>query len=171
MNKCIWSLSLVAIACFPIAGQSANGQRQAEVAKLGAEVMPFNLKDTTHVFTKTNSGGTQRVVAKDASNAEQTKLVRAHLKAIQGQFQKGDFSGPSHIHGVGMPGLVELESSKPGKIKIAYKDVPGGAELAYRAQDGKLVTALHKWVDAQLSDHGADAKEGHPHLHGNMPKN
>src|SRR5204863_9805216 len=29
-----------------------------------------------------------------------------------------------------------------------------------------LVAALHEWIDAQLSDHGADAHEGHEHRHG-----
>ena len=171
MNKYIWSVALVAMACLPIAGQSANVQRQAEVARLGAEVMPFNLKDTIHIFTKTDSGGTQRVVAKDMSNAEQVKLVREHLREIQSQFQQGDFSGPSHIHGVDMPGLAELKDSTPGQIAIAYKDVTGGAELTYHAKDAKLAMALHQWFDAQLSDHGADAMEGHQLHHGNMLKN
>jgi hypothetical protein len=31
-----------------------------------------------------------------------------------------------------------------------------------------LVGALHKWFDAQLSDHGADAMEGHHHDHAKM---
>lgn len=37
-----------------------------------------------------------------------------------------------------------------------------GAELDYKTTDPKLVAALHKWFDAQLSDHGSDAMEGSP---------
>lgn len=123
--------------------------------------MPFRLDATTHVFTKTPQGGVQRVVAKDANDGPQVGLVRQHLHEIQAQFLKGDFSGPSHIHGMQMPGLAELDRAKPGQIAIAYRDVEAGGELAYQTTDGQLVTALHQWFDAQVSDHGADAMEGH----------
>ena len=130
--------------------------------------MPFSLNATTHIFTKAAEGGIQRVVAKNAADREQTKLVREHLQEIKRQFLSGDFSGPSHIHGQGMPGLDELRSAEPGQIAIDYREVDGGAELAYRTTDPKKVAALHRWFDAQLSDHGADAMEGHQHHHGDM---
>jgi hypothetical protein len=144
---------------------AADEQRQVEVAKLGADVMPFNLKATTHIFTKSSDGGTQRVVAKNAADTTQVRLVRAHLHDIQAQFLKRDFSGPAHIHGNEMPGLADLKAAKPGQVAIEYKDVDGGAELTYRTADAKLVSALHEWFDAQLSDHGTDAMAGHPHHH------
>jgi hypothetical protein len=62
-----------------------------------------------------------------------------------------------------MPGLAELQAAKPGQIAIAYRDILGGAELAYTTSDANLAAALHRWFDAQLSDHGADAMEGHAH--------
>lgn len=68
-----------------------------------------------------------------------------------------------HIHGNDMPGLAELRAAKLGQIGITYRDVKGGVELKYRAKEPRLVTALHNWFDAQLSDHGADAIEGHHH--------
>jgi hypothetical protein len=139
----------------------ADAQRQAEVAGRGKDVMPFSLAATTHVFTKTAEGGVQKVVAKNSANAAQVKLVRQHLQEIRDQFLKGDFSGPSHIHGQDMPGLADLKLAKPGQIAIVYKEVKGGAELAYNTTDASLVAALHKWFDAQLSDHGKDAMEGH----------
>jgi hypothetical protein len=96
---------------------------------------------------------------------------REHLRDIQAQFLKGEFSGPTHIHGAEMPGLVELEAAKPGQIAIDYKVVDAGAELRYRTTDARLVLALHQWFDAQLSDHGADAMAGHHHHdHGAMMK-
>lgn len=143
----------------------ADEARQQEVAKRGADVMPFQLAATTHIFTKTEDGGTQQVIAKDSGNLTQVKLVRQHLQDIQASFLKGDFSGPSHIHGNEMPGLAVLKSAKPGQISIAYREVNGGAELAYRTQKRELVDALHAWFDAQLSDHGADAMAGHDMHH------
>jgi hypothetical protein len=139
----------------------ADAQRQAEVSQRGNDVMPFSLPATTHIFTKSAEGGIQRVVVKKSSGTTQVKLVRKHLQEIREQFLNGDFSGPSHIHGQDMPGLAELKEATPGKIVIAYKDVKDGAELSYKTADATLVAALHKWFDAQLSDHGMDAVEGH----------
>ena len=93
----------------------AEASRQEVVAARGADVMPFSLKATTHVFTKTDQGGIQQVVAKDPKDAQQVRLTREHLQEIAGQFAKGDFSGPSHIHGNDMPGLNDLKQAKPGR--------------------------------------------------------
>ena len=75
--------------------------------------MPFNLKATTHIFTKTADGGVQRVVAKSAADVHQVKPVRLHLHDIQTQFLEGDYSGPAHIHGAEMPGLADLKAARP----------------------------------------------------------
>jgi hypothetical protein len=168
MNRKMLFLVIAVTASMPFVAHSADTQRQAEVAKRGADVMPFNLKATTHIFSKSADGGTQRVVAKDKSDAAQVSLVRTHLRKIQAQFQSGDFSGPSHIHGNDMPGLEQLKAARPGEISIVYQDVEGGAELRYRSAHPELVSALHAWFDAQLSDHGTDATAGHQHHHGHM---
>lgn len=143
-----------------------DAQRQSEVAERGKDVMPFSLPATTHIFSKSAEGGVQQVIAKKVDDTAQVKLVRQHLKEIRAQFLKGDFSGPSHIHGQDMPGLAELRDAKPGQVDIAYKNVNGGAELIYKTANASLVAALHKWFDAQLSDHGKDAKEGHANHEG-----
>ena len=165
MTKLFLHVMILAVFASPFAAVAADGPRQAEVAKLGADVMPFSLKATTHVFTKTADGGTQRVVAKSVADTNQVRLVREHLLDIQAQFLKGDFSGPMHIHGNDMPGLAVLKAAKPDQVFIRYKDTEGGAELTYRTADAIVVAALHEWFDAQLSDHGADATTGHQHHH------
>jgi hypothetical protein len=147
---------------------AADAGRQAEVSRRGKDVMPFSLAATRHIFTKTPKGGVQQVVAKNAKDATQVKLVRQHLREIQGQFRAGDFSGPTHIHGAQMPGLAALQAARPGQIAIRYRDIPRGGELSYATTDADLVAALHQWFDAQLSDHGHDAMAGHPH-HGAAP--
>lgn len=142
-----------------------DAHRQAEISKLGPDVMPFSLKATIHIFTKTTRGGVQRVVAKSSTDAKQVRLVREHLRDIQAQFLKGDFSGPTYIHGEEMPGLAALKAAKRDQIAITYKDVASGAELSYRTSDRRLATALHQWFDAQVSDHGLDAMAGHAGHH------
>lgn len=155
--------AMTALTVFAVAGAvyAADNQRQAEVERRGADVMPFNLKGTTHSFTKTEGGGIQRVIVNNPADTQQVMLVREHLRTIQRQFANGDFSGPTHIHGASMPGLAILKAAKPGQVDIQYKDVPAGAELSYHSADKKVVSALHDWFDAQLSDHGAHAMGGH----------
>jgi len=145
---------------------TADAQRQAEVARRGAEVMPFELAKTRHVFTKTASGGTQRVVAKNAGDVAEVRLVRSHLREVGAQFRRGDYSAPERIHGESMAGLDALRAAPPGTVSVRYADVPGGGLLTYSSSDAKLIAALHRWFDAQLSDHGADATAGHAHPQG-----
>jgi hypothetical protein len=147
------------------AAPAGDGHRQADVARRGADVMPFSLDATLHVFTRQRNGGVQRVLARDRGDAHQVALVRQHLREIRAQFLRGDFSGPSHIHGADMPGLAELQAAAPGQLAIRYREVPGGAELVFRSRSRKLVAALHQWFDAQVSDHGKDAMAGHEHHH------
>ncbi len=43
------------------------------------------------------------------------------------------------------------------QIKVSYSALPTGAEIAFETTDLHLLTAIHRWFDAQLSEHGADA--------------
>lgn len=123
--------------------------------------MPFSLEQTTHIFTKTEKGGLQQVIVKEVSNTEQVKLMQAHLSKISRNFAQGDFSDPARIHGEDMPGLAELRRAKPGEIKVEYKELSNGAQIAYATDDPVLIEAIHRWFDAQLSDHARHAIPGH----------
>jgi hypothetical protein len=136
--------------------------RQEEVAGRGAKVMPFDLEQTMHVFQELEDGGLQKVVVKDPLNKKQIALIQAHLKQESEKFRKGDFSDPAKIHGESMPGLAELKAGA-SKMDIRYAALPDGAQIRYTAKDAKLVTALHRWFDAQVSDHGHHATTGHSH--------
>ncbi|MFL9941906.1 aspartate carbamoyltransferase [Paraburkholderia graminis] len=162
------TLGMMAGLNVPLKSFATDAERQAGVATRGAEVMPFSLKATTHIFTKSENGGSQQVIAKSPSDSGQTQLIRKHLREIQKQFQRGDFSGPARTHGTDMPGLAQLSAAKPGQISIAYKDIKGGGKLTFHSDDPNLVSSIHAWFDAQLSDHGADAMDGHMHHHQGM---
>jgi len=143
--------------------EKASEQRLDEVVQRGSHVMPFNLEQTTHIFSKTEKGGVQQVIVKDPANAEQIKLIREHLTKISHEFQQGDFSNPAKIHGDSMPGLDELRKAKPNQIEIVYKELSNGAEINYSTDSPVLINAIHQWFDAQLSDHARHAISGHSH--------
>ena len=155
---------LVLLATIPAyAVEKADEQRLNAVVERGSHVMPFDLEQTTHVFSKTEDGGVQQVIVKDPDNAEQIKLIRQHLTKISDEFKRGDFSNPAKIHGDAMPGLAELRKAKPNQIAIVYKELPDGAEIKYSSDNPTLINAIHQWFDAQLSDHARHAVSGHPH--------
>jgi len=134
----------------------ASAQRLNEVAERGRHVMPFHLDKTRHIFNKTGQGGIQQVIAKDANDSEQIGLIRQHLADISERFKHGDFSKQRRIHGDDMPGLLDLIGNYP-HITFNYRDLPNGAEIAYVAEDSMLIDAIHRYFDAQLSDHGHHA--------------
>jgi hypothetical protein len=137
---------------------SATAAREAQIATRGAQVMPFDLEQTMHVFHSLNDGGLQSVRAKDPANPEQIALIQAHLKEEAEKFQRGDFSDPDKIHGEDMPGLAELKAGV-GQIGIQYLPLPDGGQIRYTAKDPALVMAIHHWFMAQRADHGAHAAD------------
>ncbi|MDP1549060.1 MAG: aspartate carbamoyltransferase [Nitrosomonas sp.] len=160
----VFGLTLLTI--LPVyAVEKADEDRLDEVAERGAHVMPFDLEKTTHVFSKTDTGGIQQVIANDKSDTKQISLIRSHLSGITDEFKQGNFSNPEKIHGASMPGLAELKTAKTGQIKIEYKELPDGAEITYSTHIEKLKLAIHQWFDAQLSDHARHAVSGHSHQH------
>jgi len=124
--------------------------------------MPFNLDATMHQFEPTPQGGIQQVTAHDPADTEQIRLIRAHLQHEATKFRSGDFSDPAAIHGPAMPGLAELRAGAE-RIVVQYRDLPAGGQITYSTDDPALVQAIHRWFDAQLSDHGKHALPGPSH--------
>lgn len=51
-----------------------------------------------------------------------------------------------------MPGIDALRTRYEG-IDVSYRDLPDGAEIAYRTDDPQLAAAVRTWFAAQLRDH------------------
>ena len=140
-------------ACLGVAAQTP----QQHVHSMAHQVMPFDMSKTLHVFRMTETGGAMRVVARDDQASEQIALIRQHLRHEAMQFQAGSYADPATLHGAGMPGLKEIQAGA-ASIKVAYEALPLGASITCETRDLHLLTALHRWFGAQLSEHGADAR-------------
>jgi hypothetical protein len=138
----------------PAAMATPGADRQTHVAAAGAQVMPFDLNRTTHMFTDLPDGGREIVTANDPTDTEQIALIRAHLQMEADKFSAGDFADPAAIHGNRMPGLAQLKAGFTS-IEFHYEALPNGASITYRSADPTLVTALHVWFAVQRSDHGS----------------
>ena len=133
-----------------------QASRQTMVHDMGGQVMPFNLGETMHIFEMTESGGVQQVIANDPNDAAQIDLIQQHLAFEATRFSSGDFSDPTTLHGNDLPGIAEL-SVAAEQVHIEYSALPDGAQIVFTADDIELITAIHRWFGAQLSDHGSDA--------------
>ena len=163
MSKIIWLMLVMLLALVGCQSQTAapaNPTRLAEVAGRGAEVMPFDLERTTHIFEKRDNGGLQQVISDDG-DAAQIELIRAHLTEEAERFSQGDFHDPQMIHGENMAGVHQLITGYQ-RLDLEYSDLENGAQILYTTTDAELVTALHTWFDAQVSDHGAHAQDDRP---------
>lgn len=137
---------------------SVNAQtHQEHVHNMSHSVMPFEMAKTLHIFKMTESGGVQTVVVKDIGDTNQIALIQHHLHMESEMFQHGDYSDPASLHGADMPGLKELHIGA-SSIKVSYTALPNGGEITFETTDLHLLTALHRWFGAQLSEHGADAR-------------
>lgn len=140
-------------AAFAIPAQTT----QQHIHRMSHHVMPFDMSKTVHVFRMTDAGGIQQVLVRNAADADQIVLIRRHLKHEAENFRRGDYADPAHLHGAAMPGLKDLQANAK-HIHVSYRELPLGAQIKFETKSRHLLTAIHRWFGAQLSEHGADAR-------------
>ena len=143
-NKLFIAVLAANTALSVYAQEQASEARLDQIAQKGAQIMPFNLDQTVHVFSKKEDGGLQQVVVKNQANTGQIKLIRQHLNEIANKFKQGDFSDPSKLHGDNMPGLAMLKKARPGEINIIYTELSDGAQIYYTSDNTELIIDILK---------------------------
>ena len=138
-------------------GSDQLADRQEAVAAAGAEIMPFDLDATTHIFIDTETGGIQEVIADDPTDTASVEMIVQHLTEEAAKFNVGDFSDPEAIHGESMPGLATLKD-RYDEVEIELIVEEDGATLIYTTTEAEVVGAIHDWFTAQTSDHGSHAE-------------
>jgi len=141
---------------FPATHPSAQAV-QEHVHSASHAVMPFDISRTVHIFKMTELGGTESVVTRDPAATDQRDLIREHLRHEAAEFRKGNYSDPATLHGAGMPGIAELQKGA-AHVRVSFSYLPNGASITFETPDIGLLTAIHRWFGAQLSEHGSDAR-------------
>jgi hypothetical protein len=149
-------LAAALVAALSTSARAADSAHQAQVERNSEHVMPFSMDATMHTFVPTPTGGVQTVTVHNGA-AKQVFLVRSHLRKEAQAFAHGDFTDPASIHGGSMPGLQRMHAGAQ-HISVRYSEVHNGAAITYTTSDSGLVSAVHAWFKAQVSDHGAHAK-------------
>ncbi|MFY9739089.1 MAG: hypothetical protein WAK11_08535 [Candidatus Cybelea sp.] len=156
MNHNISVITLVvAMAITPVVA-SADTQSNT-VMQRGYQIMPFDMTAAMHMFLPDSTGGVLEVMFYNMDHRQIT-LVRSHLLAEAAKFARGDYSDPAYIHGQGMPGLGQLESSA-SSVSVRYFETPTGAAITFSSAEAGVVSAIHQWLAAQQQDHGSAAMQ------------
>ena len=156
MRHVVWlgaALMLANLVSVPSPAQT----KQEHVHAAAGGVMPFNMSKALHIFKMTDTGGVQTVVAREPVTSDQVALIRMHLRHEAAMFEKGNYSDPSGLHGADMPGLTDLQKGG-ARVRVSYAELANGAEITFKTEDLHLLTAIHRWFGAQLSEHGSDAR-------------
>jgi hypothetical protein len=156
MNKLLCVIMAGVVLCV-VSPLWAKATQQEHVHQMSHTVMPFDVSVTLHIFKMTEQGGIERVITRKADMSNQVALIQQHLRHEAEEFQKGNYSDPAMLHGENMPGLNELQEGA-SHIKVSYTALQNGAEITFETTNLHLLTAIHRWFGAQLSEHGADAK-------------
>jgi hypothetical protein len=121
-------------------------------------VMLSDLAEATHIFRMTDSGGVARVIIRGGTVQDQAAvaLIRQQLQHKADAFRRGDYSDPASSSGGDMPGQKDLRAGA-AHIKVSCSFLPTGAEITFETTDRHLVTAIHRWFGAQLSERDVDA--------------
>ena len=134
-------LKLMTLALALLAAAPAPAQHTGRAAgHLGAQVMPFDLVRSLHVFTPTPRGGMQEVISRDG-DAAQVRLIQAHLRHEADAFARGDYADPMAIHGTNMPGVESLRQGAD-RVRVSFELIRQGARIRFETADPRLVTAV-----------------------------
>jgi len=144
------AIMALVLAALPFAVRADNSH-QNMVMEHGAQVMPFDQKQATHMFLPNSTGGVIEIVVHNME-ATQIALVRSHLLQEAAMFARGDYSDPAYIHGTAMPGLARLKSAA-SRVSVRYFETPSGAAITFASTDQDLVSAIHQWLAVQQRDH------------------
>jgi hypothetical protein len=108
---------------------------------------------SAHHFALSDDGGSIRLEASGADQAEARDHIRAHLRMIARAFAEGDFSMPTRIHDQVPPGLDVMKARRDA-IRYAYADLPAGGSVTITTHDPEALVAVHAFLRFQIADHG-----------------
>ena len=149
------SFALLVSACTrSTAGTAASDSAFTAVQERGTDVMGVDQYTSQHVFEDLPDGGRVVLERDDASDTAAITVIRAHMRAVLSDFQKGDFSKPFHVHAMEVPG-TDVMRSNAAKISYSVADRPRGAELRISTQDSAVLGSIRKFLAFQRQDHRA----------------
>lgn len=131
---------------------STGGFNQTAMLKRGDVEMGFNQSLIHHHFMATTSGGEIMILSTNMSDTTTIREIRSHVREIQYDFSKGNFTKPFYIHAQVVPG-TDVMAAKKDLIQYSVKDIDGGSALILTANDTDLLNAIRQFMNFQSSQH------------------
>ena len=148
----------------PRAGRTADSTTAdsafAGVQSRGRDVMGVDQYTSRHVFEDLPDGGRIVLEREDASDTAGVRTIREQMRTIAAAVSRGDFTAPGLVHARDVPG-TDVMAASAAAIGYAAHDRPAGAEVRITTSDSAAVSAVHRFLAFQRSDHRAAGHEGH----------
>ena len=93
-----------------------EGFNQTAMLERGNVAMGFNQTKIHHHFMSTTTGGEIMIMSTNMSDAQTMAEIKIHVKDIQYEFSKGNFTKPFYIHAQIVPG-TDIMAAKKNLIK------------------------------------------------------
>ena len=107
---------------------------------------------STHSFRLFADGGAIELRATNAVDEATISAIRGHLQKITEQFQKGDFSTPSFVHGYTPDGVAQLEQFRSA-ISYHYERLDRGGRIRITTKGADALAAVHAFMRFQVIEH------------------
>ena len=133
--------------------RSPHDSAFAAMQERGRMVMGVDQYTSTHHFDALPDGG-RIELQRDVPDSVGVARIRAHLREIAVAFKAGDFSQPTIVHMVDVPG-AKVMAAKRAVISYETHDLPLGAELRLRTHDAEALRAIQEFMAFQRSEHHA----------------
>jgi len=124
----------------------------------GKAVMGVDQYTSAHVFEDLADGGRIILDRADPADTAAIRTIRQHMRDIAVAFRAGDFTRPFQVHAHEVPG-TEVMAARRSALTYAVIERPRGAEVRITGADREAVSAVHRFLAFQRSDHRAPGHE------------
>lgn len=122
-----------------------------EMQARGRTFMGVDQYTSVHRFDALPDGG--RIELRRATeDADGTRAIRAHMRAIARAFSAGDFSTPAAVHLADVPGARDM-AARRRSIRYESRALPRGAMLRIVSADSAAIRAIHRFLTFQRAEH------------------
>ena len=138
------------------AAMSAHDSSYAAMQERGRSAMGVDQYTSAHRFDDARDGG-RIVLQRDAADTAGTRVIREHLRSIAARFAAGDFRVPGFVHAGEVPGARTMALHRRA-ISYRFEPLPGGGQVRIVTRDSAVVSAIHRFLAFQRTEHRAPGK-------------
>jgi plastocyanin len=131
---------------------SPSSSMSMSMLQRGNIAMGFDQNKIRHHFIPTANGGNIVITSLNTNDTKTINQIREHIKDIQNDFLKGNFTKPFFIHAQEVPG-TKIMSEKKDLINYSVNDLSNGSALILKTKDKEVLNAIHQFLTFQNAQH------------------